>query len=77
MRNKIYVGRHGMFMQIFRSKEMPTVETHGEHYQAVIGPFRTLAGAQFMCRYGINNPHCQCVEDAEKLAKIYKVETGL
>lgn len=38
-------------------------------YMYSIGPFRTRRGADFMAAYGANNPHCQCVADAERLAK--------
>lgn len=72
-KNKIYVGlRVGQRPNIFRSKETPTEQTHGEFYHAVIGPFRTLAGAQFMRQYGSGNPHCQTVADAEKLSKKFR-----
>jgi len=52
----------------FRSAITPTKDTHGQVYRYTIGPFRTVAGAEFMRDYGANNPHCQCVADAEKLA---------
>ena len=48
----------------------PTTETHGAMFGAVIGPFRTKRGAQFMELNGWNNPHCQTVADAERLAKV-------
>lgn len=55
---------------VFRNVLEPTPETHPQ-YSAVIGPFPTVRGAEFMARYGANNPHCQTVADAEKLAKDY------
>jgi len=54
---------------VFKSATKPTEATHGHQYLAVIGPFRTKAGAEFMANNGWNNPHCQCVADAERLAK--------
>lgn len=38
-------------------------------FVAVVGPFRTRRGAQFMADHGRNNPHCLTVGDAERLAK--------
>ena len=55
--------------ETFRSAHEPTFETHGEEYNYVVGPFRTLAGARFMRDYGERNPHCRCVADAERLAR--------
>ena len=55
--------------EVFRCNESPTYATHGRHYLAVIGPFRTKRGAQFMADYGYNNPHLQTVTDAEIVAK--------
>ena len=55
--------------EVFRSAETPTEASHGERFAYVIGPFRTKAGAEFMRDYGCGNPHCQCVKDAENLAK--------
>lgn len=54
--------------EVFRSVEVPTTESHGNLYGAVIGPFRTRRGADFMARHGAGNPHCRCVWEAEKLA---------
>lgn len=71
-KNKIYVGLiAGQKPQIFRSNVTPTEQSHGDFYNAVIGPFKTLRGAQFMRQFGQGNPHCQTVNDAEKLAKMY------
>jgi hypothetical protein len=73
MKTKIYLGYvNGIAREIFRSKINPTRETHGEKYKCVVGPFRTIHGAKFMLNYGYNNPHCQCVADAERLAKKYR-----
>lgn len=56
---------------VFRAIDAPTWETHGKHYNATIGPFRTRRGAEFMRDHGAGNPHCRCVSEAETLAKLY------
>ena len=73
-RSKIYVGivagsnaKHNY--QYFRSATEPTFASHGHIFNAVIGPFRTKAGAYYMIHYGYMNPHCRTVSEAEKLAK--------
>lgn len=70
--SKLYVGvrREGikMIYERFRSFVTPSPPSHPQ-YIMVIGPFRTVAGADYMVKYGYNNPHCQCVNDAERLAK--------
>lgn len=55
----------------FKAETLPTRETHGAQYVAVIGPFRTKRGATFDAAFGRNNPHIQHVNDAERLAKKY------
>ena len=55
--------------EVFTADQTPTNDTHGALYGAVIGPFRTKRGAQFMSDYGRGNPHCLTVSDAESLAK--------
>jgi hypothetical protein len=55
--------------EVFWAVPTPTNKSHGHLYPAVIGPFRTKAGATFMAKYGRNNPHCQCVSEAERLAR--------
>ena len=69
---RYYVGLGGdePGRRVFCSKETPTADTFVE-YGAVIGPFRTKRGAQFMAKHGYNNPHCRTVADAERLAKIF------
>jgi hypothetical protein len=69
MATKIYIGQKGNLREIFRSAKTPTQESHGHKYNAVTGPFRTLAGAKVMLQYGRNNPHLQTVADAERMAK--------
>ena len=65
-----YLGRRSSTAtrELFRARETPTPADYPE-YNAVIGPFKTYAGAQFMLDFGQNNPHCRCVADAERLAK--------
>jgi|TARA_R110000824_G_scaffold394637_1_gene594614 hypothetical protein len=55
--------------EVFKAETTPTPTTHGERYYAVIGPFRTRRGADFMAQHGEANPHCQNVADAERLAR--------
>ena len=69
MAKRIYVGCTAFTSwEIFRSETTPTFDDNPNDYAAVIGPFRTLAGAEFMCDYGKGNPHCSTVSDAEWLA---------
>jgi hypothetical protein len=68
----IYLGLNaGAPGAIFRHETTPTFATHGDRYGAVVGPFRTMRGARFMRDHGRGNPHCQHVDDAERLAKRY------
>ena len=53
----------------FQAWGTPVRETHGKQYAAVIGPFKTVRGARFMADYGKGNPHCQHVDDAERIAR--------
>lgn len=69
MKTRVYVGVNGAKREVFRNVGTPTERTHGERYAYVIGPFRTARGAQYMRDYGIQNPLCQSVYDAETLAK--------
>ena len=66
---KIYVGCKGNKREVFRADFTPTFDTHGKLYAAVIGPFRTLRGADFMAEKGQGNPHAQTVADAERIAR--------
>lgn len=74
MTSRIYVGLTldctGR-REVFRAVETPTEQSHGAKYGAVIGPFRTKRGAEFMRDYGRGNPHCLSVADAERLARKY------
>lgn len=66
---RIYVGHTQGTLQVFKSENEPTRESHGALYAAVIGPFRTMRGARFMAEHGRGNPHVQTVSDAERIAK--------
>lgn len=67
---RLYVGltKQGA-RKVFRTAKTPTQASHGDRFMAVIGPFRTVAGANVMAKYGRNNPHLQTVAEAEKMAK--------
>jgi hypothetical protein len=69
MKTKFYVGCKTVKREVFKAAETPTPSSHGHLYNAVIGPFRTKRGATFMAERGVNNPHCRCVADAERIAK--------
>ena len=66
----IYLGKRkqGGLVQ-FRSPTIPTKESHGHLYTAVIGPFKSKVGASYFARYGRNNPHIRTADDAERLAR--------
>ena len=67
---KWYVGRSANRpYTAFRSATVPTWESHGDRYAAVIGPFRTMRAALWAERYGRGNPHFRTVADAEAYAK--------
>ena len=66
--SKFYLGLNFPVRELFRAEETPTKQSHPQ-YAGVIGPFRTKRGAEFMRKCGRNNPHCQTVADAERLAK--------
>ena len=83
MRNRIYLGLKASngnqpnAREIFTSPTEPTSESHGNRFNAVVGPFQTRRGASFMRDRGQGNPHCRCVADAERLAKKYPELTSL
>ena len=78
MSNRLYVGvKSDLNMERFRSKETPVRSSHGHLYAAVIGPFRTVAGAEYMVNFGKGNPHCQTVSQAERLGRINKAQSEL
>ena len=73
-KTRIYLGRHGKTYEIFRSAVRPDAVTHGHLYTHVIGPFYTMRAAVFMRDFGRDNPHLQCVADAERIvaqARLY------
>ena len=63
-------GGNGIKYERFRSDSEPTHQTHGDRFNMVIGPFRTVRAACFMANTS-PNPHCVCVSQAERLAKKY------
>jgi hypothetical protein len=69
IRNKIWLGVSGTNRVVFKYPTTPTQSTHELYYGYVIGPFKTMRGANYMAKYGVNNPHCTCVDDVERLAK--------
>lgn len=68
-RARHWVGMKAGVWTVFQAIETPTVQSHGHLYGGVIGPFRTHRGASFMADFGANNPHCQTVAQAERIAK--------
>lgn len=65
MRKRIWVGVSGAERVVFLSAEAPTDSSHGWRYGAVVGPFRTRAGAE-ACAAGA--PY-GCVADFDRLAQ--------
>ena len=70
-KNRYYVGHKSGSKVVFPSAVVPTEKTHGESFNAVIGPFKTKRAALLMARYGYGNPHLQTVQDAERIAAEY------
>ena len=65
-----YLGKRGRDdLILFRLSTVPTKESHGHHYTAVIGPFKSKVGASYFARYGRNNPQICTADDAERLAR--------
>ena len=54
---------------LFHTTAIPTKQTHGHLYKAVIGPFKSKVGAGYFARYGRNNPDIRTAADAEHLAR--------
>jgi len=54
---------------LFHTTAIPTQQTHGQLYKAVIGPFQSKVGAGYFARYGKNNPDIHTAADAERLAR--------
>jgi hypothetical protein len=72
IRMQPYVGLKDGSRTLLWCFDAPTQAESGGRFSAVIGPFRTVRGARFCRDYGAGNPHCQCVADAERLAKSLK-----
>lgn len=69
-RNRPYVGfTHDQKLELFRSTDTPTPISNNFRYGFVIGPFNTLRAANWYIQHGWNNPHCNGVNDAERLSK--------
>lgn len=68
---RYYVGKKSGSVSrfVFTSDVTPTQASHGAIYNSVTGPFRTKRAAQFTALFGQNNPHIQCVADAERIAR--------
>jgi len=65
-----YLGRRRQGdLILFHSAYIPTKETHGQRFVAVIGPFRSKVGASYFARYGRDNPNIRTADDAERLAR--------
>ena len=67
---RIYLGLNAAnyLREVFKFSKTPTKKDTPQ-YSAVVGPFRTKRAALFMRDCGVNNPHVQCVADAERIAK--------
>jgi hypothetical protein len=65
-----YLGKRGEDdLILFHSIAIPTKQTHGHLFMAVIGPFVSRVGAGYFARYGRNNPEIRTAADAERLAR--------
>ena len=53
----------------FHATAIPTQESHGARFTAVIGPFQSKVGAAFFARYGKDNPDIRTAGDVERLAR--------
>ena len=67
-RAKPYLGLNAAqgIREVFRSVVVPTANAFPQ-YRAIIGPFRTLRGAEYMRDFGYGSS-CLNVEQAEELA---------
>ena len=65
-----YLGRRSEDdLILFHSTAIPTKQSHGHLYKAVIGPFASRVGAGYFARYGRTNPQIHTAADAERLAR--------
>ena len=69
MKSQYFVGLKETRRQVFKSAVIPTRASHGNEFNAVVGPFRTKRAATFFAAFGNNNPHVRCVADAERIAR--------
>lgn len=53
----------------FQSLTIPSRESHGARFTAVIGPFQSKVGAAFFARYGQDYPSIRTAGDVERLAR--------
>ena len=74
-KSRWYLGLTVGKREIFWSAFVPTEETHGKLYAAIVGPFNTRKAAELMRDYGQGNPHYQCVADAERIARFQLTAT--
>ena len=67
IRRRLYVGvKPTGERELFRCAFVPTEATHGDRFQYVIGPFRSVGGALYMQR---NKNASLTVSEAEHLAR--------
>lgn len=64
---KLYVGFYHGKGEVFRATRTPTDASHGNRFNYVVGPFRTLGAAQIMA--GTHGPQIITVADAERFAR--------
>lgn len=65
-----YLGKHPQGdLILFHSSNIPTKETHGHLFTAVIGPFKSKVGAHYFARYGRDNPQLCAADEVERLAR--------
>lgn len=69
MTSKYYVGHKGGARLVFKSETTPTRQSHGDRFNAVVGPFRTKRAAIWAASQ-CGNPHYQHVRDAERYATV-------
>ncbi|HSG44180.1 MAG TPA: hypothetical protein VLA72_13580 [Anaerolineales bacterium] len=66
----IYLGRRRQSDLVqFNSSSVPTRQSQGHLYTAVISPFKSKVSASYFARYGRGNPHIQTADDTELLAR--------
>ena len=70
-----YVGLERMsnIREVFRYVGAPTALTHGDRYITVMGPFRSMRGAQYVALFGTTTPPIRSVREAERMASVRDV----